>query len=228
MSARAAFGSLGVEGLVIADSTSSRDYASSVSSSANARFRDMVTISAPGLDGTAGTISFRLLVDGGFAGSAPASVLTTCAAEASWSFVIRANDGEEGAASVFDSTRNDDGTCTPGGPLALLTSVDVIGAPLRFTYGTPFSLDGEMSLFLDTRSDGGNYSFLSATYLHTGALGGIAGVRDASGRLVDGYAITALSGTDYTKSLATSPVPLPATAWLLGVGLAGLALRRRR
>lgn len=225
LAARAAVGSLGVEGLVVADSTSSRDYFTGVTSNANASFRDTLTITAPGLEGTAGTISFRLLVDGGFAGSAPATVRGCTVA--SWFFVIRADDGEGGAASVFDSTRGEDGTCTPGGPLELLTSVDVIGAPLRFTFGTPFSLDGEMGLSLDTYSDGGQYSFLSATFLHTGALGGLAGLRDASGRLVDDFSITAASGADYTRSFGTSSVPLPSTIWLVAIGLAGLARRRR-
>lgn len=226
LAARAAVGSLGVEGLVVADSTSSRDYFTGVSSNANASFRDTLTISAPGLDGTSGTISFRLLVDGGFAGSSSATI-RGCT-EASWFFVILADDGDGGAASVFDSTRGEDGTCTPGGTLELLTSVDVVGAPLRFTFGTPFSLEGEMGLSLNTASDGGQYSFLSATFLHTGALGGIASLRDASGRRVDDFSISAVSGVDYTRSFATSPLPLPPTIWMAAIGLAGLARRRHR
>jgi len=63
----------------------------------------------------------------------------------------------------------------------------------------------------------------SGDFAHTLTWGGFTEVRDAQGNLVTHYTLTSDSGTDWSK-----PVPEPGTLPLVGAGLAGLAISRRR
>jgi len=234
--ARAAVGSLGVDGLAVADGIASPGLFPTLAHvESDALFNDTLTISSPALTGTVGSISFNVAIDGSFLASLseqprdPFGVLIPHGQGVGWSYDLSTGDGGgltlQGVRhwNIGDQNREPDVSQV----LTLLTSAYPATSHLEFIYGTPFDLKGEFHLDMQVYSKAGNYSFMSASFLNSADLNGIAGVYDSQRNPVTDFTITADSGADYTRPFG-SQVPEPGTLALVGAGLAGVAALRRR
>jgi hypothetical protein len=67
----------------------------------------------------------------------------------------------------------------------------------------------------------------SLSYLNSGDMRGVDSVWDAGGDLVTDFSIVSASGTDYTQSFGSSPVPEPASLLMMAAGLVMFRLCRR-
>ena len=227
VNARAAVGSLGVDGLVELNLLSEDNDIGDGDVNAFADFQDTVTISSPTLNGTRGGISFRILVDGGFSAAFPRPIHGRDM-HARWNYAVILTTPNQliGGFAVGGDTLFYDGTT-----LTLQTGFSEDSDFLPFIYGTPFTLEGQMDL--DMRSFAGprQFSFISLTLLHSADLNGIAGVEDSAGNPVTDYTISADSGADYTQPFVSAPVatvPEPASVTLLALGVAGFTILNRR
>jgi len=189
--------------------------------SARAHWADSVTLDAPGLTGQAGTLraSFVLsqesLHDGVLASALSMSSIagytaTVLVDGAGWRFT-----GSTGFSETRTTGREDE---TAGDPPGVMVTGD-----LSFVFGTPFDLDVETVIAVDAGVNGPSGTALASTEAGMGWLG-LTEVRRASdAALVTDYALSSASGVDWSLS----QVPEPATALLLGAGLAALARRQR-
>jgi hypothetical protein len=111
------------------------------------------------------------------------------------------------------------------GPKSVLAFVE--GA-LNFRFGETssfnFSLDTRAERALGASGEG----FAEAVFNNTVYWAGINAVEDSLGIAVNGFTFSGFNtGLDFNESQVPAVVPLPASAWLLGTGLAGLLCRRQ-
>lgn len=103
--------------------------------------------------------------------------------------------------------------------------------PIQFIFGTPFELTVSSGVSVDIGYDFGTTTptafyngVASASFLNTAELTS-AIVSNASGTPLSGISIITSSGRAFP---VTTPVPLPATVWLLGSALGGIGFMTRR
>lgn len=185
-----------------------------------AGFADVLTLSAPGMAGTQG--SLRVLLD--VRGSAGANAVGQDApfvsmADANWlvnlGLGFQAGSFQQRTGGCRENQGG--GVCSGyGDPFGVWTS-----EPITFTFGqaTSLSLNLFATVFLRT-VEGGSASGSTDLASSVDWLG-FADVLDASGAPVATYAVTSESGTDWAV-----PVPEPASAWLVAVGLGALTRAR--
>ncbi len=183
-------------------------------------FRDTVTISSPGLAGTAGvfqaavriTLSEALLVEwnSGANGSA--------FADRNFQFQVTANGRGwrfGGSRSLRDSQALGLEETLSGESPGILVTGD-----LNFVFGTPFTLESEVALNIEASAsgpDGTSDVSVQLGYQWYGISVGTTGFAP-----VEQFTVTSASGTDYA-----GVVPEPSIALMLALGLAGAHLRRR-
>jgi hypothetical protein len=169
-----------------------------------------------------GTFVFRILLDGTLSASAGGALESNTRAQHSL-FV------EAGTCSVGcefqrfgehgDFGSQGGGVIDTGDPIMDLTST-----PVPFLFGV--GIDLTVTLTSTAQAVAGIAPFVSSADADLGtslAWDGFLEVRDGSGDLVTGYTVSSDSRFDWSK-----PVPEPASAVGLALGLAALAARRRR
>lgn len=197
-------------GVLKAQSSASASHSAATSGGA-ARFRDSITITAPGIaTGTLGRFGFRVDVSGGLAADNGHAnwVLTYQVASFPWTTLAEGD--------VYDD---------PGG-------AGVSGDPFGgvydsslwlFRFGEPFTLE----MLLGTLTTAGGSTIAgSATALFGNSVEwqGLVAVQDYGTHApIAGWVASSASGTDYAR-----PIPEASTALLLAAGLLGLARHSRR
>lgn len=113
-------------------------------------------------------------------------------------------------------------------PASSLTGAFSFDIP--FVFGTAFQMNASLTAFTQAMaSAGGDQASAYSTFDSSGYWGGITDVHLADGTVLSGYNLTSDSGFDWNSAYPTTVVPVPATLWLFGSGVVGLAgLMRRR
>ncbi len=157
------------------------------------KWDDDVTISAPGLDGQAGTLNVRSLLNG--------RVDNLGAETFSFNFVFNVNGAETGT-----------GIVNTNGNIPQTFDNQAFTLSVGFTFGTPFHL------FSTIVNNGSQTVSGGATRYYHGDVtavwdGAFTSVVDGSSAPVSSFTMTSGSGTDYTQT-----VPEPSSALLVALG----------
>ena len=191
-----------------------------VGSTASAQFLDQVTISAPGINtGTNGRLVATILFDG--TRSATGSAISR------WTISVNGNSQNYSAAGQFSGY----GGATGG-------SIGPFQVTIDFKFGTAFNLyailQGWSDVLLSGTRPGGPSGSTSLSLENSVYWGGIMNlyrIAAPGGSIVSeitNFTATGSSGDNYRTSFAPAPVPIPAAAWLLLSGIAGLGFVGRR
>jgi hypothetical protein len=162
---------------------------------------DDLTINAPGLTGTAGTLQVSVTVNGTGVGSEMASVGTF------WQDSVGADT----------QLHTSDPKFTASGPVST-TFVFTVGA--KFHYGSPF----DFGVTLNAMDTVGLQTLVTGDFLHTGILTGLQPF-DSMNNPVTGETFGSASGTNYYP---TGIIPEPGTTVLMGLSAVMMALWRLR
>ncbi len=202
-----------------------------------AGFEDIVTMNAPGLAGTQGTLRVRLDVDGSAFGNASGED-TGVSSSVGSAFAL---DLQLGAAAGGFQQRS--GGCTQGQGAAPVDSCVPLGdgfgiwttAPITFTFGAPTSLALQLAAGVSSRTVRGGETAGAVNLFNTVEWLDMVDVRDASGRLVVGTETTSLSGINWAARMPmpfdpgpSTAVPAPFALSILGVFACLLFGRRLR
>ncbi|ALV07656.1 PEP-CTERM sorting domain-containing protein [Roseateles depolymerans] len=104
----------------------------------------------------------------------------------------------------------------------------ILGNPLSFSWSSTLQGNSRVANYTEVGSMAG-WSAFNADYSSTFYWGGIVEVRDSSGALLTDITAFNDSGINYANALPPTPVPEPATLWLMLCGAAGvMALARWR
>jgi hypothetical protein len=197
----ASFGSLSVYAISFTNSG-----ADGSSGGGHAIWLDMITINAPGLNGTAGFIDFSLSLQG------------TLSAFTGNNQVGSGNAGYSLDISFDNVTTSFSGSKSPGGPPTgdlLPLDVSILNQP--FTFGVPFRLEVDLGAGAGSGCDGNcGQAGGQANLQDTLNWGGISEVRDSNGGSVTNFTLSSDSGTDWTQ-----PVPEPSVVTLIFLALIG-------
>jgi hypothetical protein len=182
-------------------------------------FTDMLTIDAPGLAGTSGTLVAQVLFDGFLDADASGESLPFV----SFSEAGAGLDFRMGSSSLMQRTR----TCSTtvgNGPACLFGDpfgVQTFG-PIAFTFGQPFPLSVSASAATFSRTVSSGSTLADADLRFTVEWRGIQSVSDALGD-VPNFTVTSDSGVDWAQ-----PVPEPEAARLAFAALMTLLWIRAR
>ncbi len=196
---------------------------------------DQITISDPALDGTLGSFTTTLLVNGSgsFAASDSWANTLNVSLTAQWLSRITVGNAESGFQdnAWFGAWKRNFGT----------GDIDYVGAPLNsfqqeatftFTYGQPFALGVMLQTYIQLDNPLREPGTLDATLdLGNSAYWGGMTIRDADGHVVDGATLASDSGLDWRLPVGVAAVPEPASAALMLLGLfaiGGGRMSRRR
>jgi hypothetical protein len=222
--ASASFGELKVYAENHVNIAGSGPFYPSYYTSAEAYFRDTLTIDAPGLTGQSGTVNVKFTLEGDLSMSARGDAsLSSTPEDYSSTFTYYFQKIGYGNLSQGTQTEFFDGTVTADNHsfsiAPFLNTELTIAVP--FTYGTPFDVKLTIQAASYAKTQYGGDGIADAE--HTVTWGGFASVLDSGANTVTNYSTSSDSGVNYA-----APVPEPATAGLLMFGMAGLLSRRRR
>lgn len=198
---------------------------------ANSGSFDTFTISDPELDGTSGTFTTRLFVQGAGRFDIAPELLA--------SQDVRFSGGWEAGITLRATGVSVTQTAFFGGEWnkpffadELFYEGDELNAytgdfEFFFVYGQPIDIENYLGtgFFTENLGETGGIFDASVDLGNSVYWGGISAVRDESGDLVSSYGYDSDSGYDYRVNAA--PVPEPASFAAVGLGLAFLARRRR-
>ncbi len=232
--ANAAEGSLRAYASASGNTESLPSFNTSVSASGygTARWNDYLTIGASGLFGQSGYITAELNLSGSLGGSIFG--FTAYGGETGRNETVRmigtgmSNGGCGGGWNYCASAYSDS---HPGlnSFYSDLTPVITLHIPVIFGFqtGLSYTLDVLAGAFVSTRP-GENASSVDSFVDYTLSWGGITGVFDSSGNTVLDFTDTSMSGFDYYQQTAAIPEPETYAMLLAGLGLLGVAARRRK
>lgn len=186
-----------------------------------ASFQDDFLIDAPGLTGTAGTVTLRFTIDGSLALEKHGSPVYSASQSSTYAQATYAVGVGIGATDVTASQRLRYDGSTSGTPFLGVEQEYV----LHFTFGTVVN-DFTLRITTAAAAAGEGSTYLStatADLSHTAVWGGFGQVLDANNNVVSGYSFTSGSGADFTQ-----PIPEPTAAALVALTGAVLLARRRR
>jgi hypothetical protein len=200
-----------------------------------ARFEDVITMNAPGLAGTQGSVRVRTDVHGALRGEASgADDGLSSGADAGWVLNLLLGDHPANA-------RQRVGGCSLGGGLSPVDACVEYGdgfgvwttEPVTFTFGVPTSLWMELGAGVFTRTVRGGRSTASSDLFSTVEWLDMVDVRDALGRPVSGFSVSSASGTDWAARMPIpfdpgTPTDVPAPPAIAMLGVVAMALLRRR
>lgn len=205
------------------------DYNVVWTSTSYARFQDNFLIDAPGLTGTAGTVTVRFTINGTLAATALGSQTNNARpdenfAYARYIFGLDPSDPNSGSENVVMKTEIARVQDIHEGSAFLNIPQEFT---LNFIYGTVLpNVTLEISTYATARSQMFVFGAdVSADLSHTALWDGFTSVRDAGGNPVSNYTFSSGSGVDYVQ-----PIPEPGTLVLLlagGAVLGGLWIHRR-
>jgi hypothetical protein len=195
---------------------------------AQAGFYDYLTIDAPGLTGTTGYFTARMLVSGVLlADSSFNGTFYTGNSETSFSALL----GGNGSYANLDGDYRRNGDAN-----AFVASGDIPGlmqVTVPFIFGTEFYFEGQLTVrtFASGNTAFSNiWAWSRAEFGHTAYVEGVDSVFTENNEAVGDFTITSLSGADYIQGFENAAVPEPAT-WTAIAGACALAsalMRRRR
>jgi hypothetical protein len=207
------------------------EYVEGAYAQAGSRWLDTWTVTAaPALTGTPGTLFASVVVDADAIvtiDTLPAGALGACA-EAGWNLLLSGGD----AGVTLLNAVGGAGLCEDGGGL----NSQNYGSDGTFSFSVPIVFGAEHGWDLQWRATSSVYGWVDGgggltgsadlQFVNTVQWLGISMVHDANGNPVD-FDMAADSAVDWTSPVPLQVVPLPASIWLLGTALAGVATRRR-
>lgn len=186
---------------------------------AQAWFTDEITVSGgPGLAGQLGTMTVEFYVQG---------------------FLDATGSGRSSLDAIVEqsSPYPDCGGCGPYYALQVFTfataatgprSFDqVVEGQIQFRFGEATQLTGYLSAIAQRATGQTGAGTAEVLFGDTIYWAGVKELRGPDGRPLANFDLASSSGLDYRRS-AMTPVPEPAAAWLLALGLGALLLRVRR
>jgi hypothetical protein len=195
---------------------------------AQAGFYDYLTIDAPGLTGTTGYFTARMIVSGVLLADARYNgTLYTGYSQTSFSALLGGNGSYASLDGDYRRNVDADGFEASGDAPGLME------VTVSFIFGTEFYFEGQLTVrtFASGNTAFSNiWAWSRAEFGHTAYVEGVDSVFTENDELVSGFTITSLSGADYLEGFENAAIPEPA-AWTVTVGaaaLAGAMLRRRR
>lgn len=205
-----------------------------------ALFGDTMTIDAPGLTGSSGRMTVSVTLDGDLHAWDHSSDIGSAAREgfqADLDFRLNFWDASVGGLLAATSAAAGASVSAPGDAHdPSLPAVVTLEVP--FVYGHAIYFENYLSIETGAYAEAPHlspsdpaYAFgrsggADASFMHTAAWGGLSAITDGSGHAVTTYTLTSASGVDWSQAYA-APVPEPATATLLLMGIGALAWRRR-
>lgn len=188
-------------------------------SSAKSQFEDWIVIDT-GTPGESGVATFQLRLTGTlFASISSSSGEATASTQYEW-YNPDISSGREIWSSAIILRNGNDSSSTPIDQILTFQRSYVSGQQMLLS--AIWSADA--SVFLFALGSGSAYADLSKTARWLGLQ---SAVTSGGQNVTSAAVITSNSGFDYSRPV-TAPVPLPAAAWLMLSGLAGLGIMGRR
>lgn len=191
---------------------------------AGSRWLDTWTINAPGLTGTPGRLNASVTVSASPQLSLNAVVPSGLYAVAISGWSLSVNGGFLNGMSATGGGQLDE-----TGFFQSYGNDGTFNFDVNFVYGFETGLDvlfRATSQVYGWAEDGASLTGTARLdFANTIQWQGISNVVDENGDPVD-FSFASESGVDWTQPVPLQAVPLPASVWLLGTALAGLALRR--